>query len=62
MGQAAVETHGAHDEGRGGRDFLIYQALAPLSAWLVGLLPLTPKSHLADAATSSTLSCRENDP
>jgi hypothetical protein len=29
--------------------FLIYKALAPLSTWLVGLLPLTPKSHLADA-------------
>lgn len=29
--------------------FLVYRALAPLSTWLVGLLPLTPKSHLADA-------------
>lgn len=29
--------------------FLIYRALEPLSTWLVGLLPLTPKSHLADA-------------
>jgi len=29
--------------------FLVYEALAPLSRWLVGLLPLTPKSHLADA-------------
>ena len=29
--------------------FLIYRPLAPLSTWLAGLLPLTPKSHLADA-------------
>jgi hypothetical protein len=29
--------------------FLVYKALAPLSVWLAGLLPLTPKSHLADA-------------
>lgn len=29
--------------------FLVYKALAPLSTWVVGLLPLTPKSHLADA-------------
>ncbi len=29
--------------------FLIYRALAPLSAWVVAQLPLAPKSHLADS-------------
>jgi len=29
--------------------FLVYRSLAPLSAWVVARLPLTPKSHLADS-------------